>query len=585
MKSHARALTACLLAAALAAVAAGAAAQGRAGSRPVQTQPQAEGQDPQDFFIDTVNVSVVNVDVYVTDKKGNRINGLTKDDFEVFENGKPVTVTNFYAVEGGKAVAGAAEPEAAAPGASQAPPVPGLPGLDEIEVPEDQRLRLVVYIDNFNIHPFNRNRVMRELRVFLNQKLSRGDSVMLVSYDRSLKVRRNFTSDPDLIASALVELERVTGAAVHQESDRKQAIRNIQDSQSVSEAMMYARSYAEATYNDLQFTIGALKETVDALAGLPGRKAILYVSDGLPMTAGQDIFYAVQNKYGSQGASLTESFSFDASRRYSELAAQANAHRVSFYTIDAAGLRTYSSISAENSAPMEGAVMIDSMQISNMQSTLQFLAEKTGGMAVLNSNVVLPQLERIAQDFNTYYSLGYSPAHFGDGRYHKIEVKVKGRKGLVVRHREGYRDKPVESRMNDATIATLHFPFEENPLGIAVDFGQVTRRDDGLFLLPVNVRIPLDNVTMVPREATNEARLRLYLAAMDSGGDTSEVQNQIVPISIPNADMANAKGKYYVYSVSLLMRGGDHKVGVGVRDDVAGEASFLSRSVRVGARG
>ena len=78
--------------------------------------------------------------------------------------------------------------------------MPGLPALDQVETPEDQRLRLVIYIDNFNIHPFNRNRVMRELRVFLTQKLSRGDSVMLVSYDRSLKVRRNFTADPDLIA-------------------------------------------------------------------------------------------------------------------------------------------------------------------------------------------------------------------------------------------------------------------------------------------------------------------------------------------------------------------------------------------------
>jgi len=569
---------ACLLAAALTP---GLEAQGRAGSRPAQTGPQPQEQAPDDFFIDTVNVSVVNVDVYVTDKKGNRINGLTRDDFELFENGKPMAITNFYAVEEGKAVsAPAPEPAPEAPAAG-----PALPTLDQVETPEDQRLRLVVYIDNFNIAPFNRNRVMRELRVFLNQKLGRDDTVMLVSYDRSLKVRHNFTGDPDLIASALVGLEKHTGAAVHQESDRKQAIRNIQDSQSVGEAKMYARAYAEAAYNDLQFTIGALKETVDALAGLPGRKAVLYVSDGLPMTAGQDVFYAVQNKYGTDGASMMDSFSYDASRRYTELAAQANANRVSFYTIDAAGLRTYSSISAENSAPMEGAVMIDSIQISNMQSPLQLLAEKTGGMAVLNSNVVMPQLERIAQDFNTYYSLGYSPTHFGDGRYHRIEVKVKGRKGLVVRHRDGYRDKPVESRMNDATLATLHFPFEENPLGIDVNFGQVTQREDGLFLVPVNVRIPLGKVTLVPREATNEARVRLFLAAMDSGGDTSEVQQQLVPISIPNADVAAAMDKYYVYSVSLLMRGGEHKVGVGVRDDVAGEASYLSRGVRVGPRG
>ena len=56
-----------------------------------------------------------------------------------------------------------------------------------------------------------------------------------------------------------------------------------------------------------------------------------------------------------------------------------------------------------------------------------------------------------------------------------------------------------------------------------------------------------------------------------------------LPISIPLADLATATAKDYVYTVSLLMRGGDQKVAVGVRDDVAAEASFVSRAVRVGA--
>lgn len=569
---------ACLLSAALVAAATTpGGAQMRTPGKPLPTPKAEEGG--QELFLDTVNVSVVNVDVYVTDKQGNRVTGLTRDDFDLFEDGKPVAITNFYAVEAGKAVNA---PETVTPAPAPGPPGPPGSSPDQVTVPEDQRLRLVVYIDNFNINPLHRNRVMRELRVFLTQKLSRADQVMLVSYDRSLKVRRNFTADPDLIAAALVELEKVTGSMVHQESDRKEALRNIEESQSVGEAQTYARAYAEAAYNDLQFSIDALKQTVDALAGVPGRKAVLYVSDGLQMSAGQDIFYAVQEKYSTQGASLTDSFEFDASRRFTELAAQANANRVSFYTIDAAGLRTYNSVSAENATPGQG-VMVDSMQISNLQSPLQFIAEKTGGVAILNSNVVLQQLEKIGRDFNTYYSLGYSPAHFGDGRYHKIEVKLKKKvKGVELRHREGYRDKPVESRMGDGTLAALQFPFEENPLEVGIEFGAATRRDDGFYLQPVNVRIPIGKLLLVPRDKTNEGRVRLFIAAMDSAGDKSEVQQQTLPISVPNAEVAAAMGKYYVYSVSLLMRGGEHKVGVGVRDDLAGQASFLSRGVRVG---
>lgn len=578
----ARILAVCLAAACLG----GGTAAAQRGDRkaPTPAQPSAPQQN-DGFFIDSVNVSVVNVDVHVTDKKGNRVTGLTRDDFQIFEDGRPVAITNFYAVEGGKAVAGSEPPTGAV---ADAPAGPGAPGadLDAVETPEDQRLRLVVYIDNFNIRPFNRNRVMRELRAFINEKLSREDQMMLVSYDRSLHVRRTFTSDPHLIASALLELEKVSGHAIHHDSDRRDALRSIEDSENVNEAMMYARSYAQSSFNDLQFSIDALKDITDSLAGLPGRKAILYVSDGLQMIAGQDIFYAVQNKFNTQSTGLTEQFQFDASRRFEELTAQANANRITFYTIDAAGLRTYSSVSAENAtggSPGQG-IYVDSVQISNLQSPLQMIAERTGGLAVINSNIVTPQLEKIAGDFNSYYSLGYTPTHHGDGRYHKIEIKLKNKgKGLRVRHRDGYRDKNTESRMSDGTLAALRFPFENNPLGVKIELGQPTRRDDGFYLQPVLVKIPMGKLVMVPREATHEARVRLFIAAVDGEGNTSEVQQVPLPISIPGAEVEAAKGKDYVYSVSLLMRGGDQKVAVGVRDDVAAESSFVSRSLRVGA--
>ncbi len=328
--SYRRILAASITAAILAAGAAGA-QSGKAPEKPAQEE---EG------FIDSVNVSVVNVDVHVTDKKGNRINGLTRDDFEVFEDGRPVAITNFYAMEGGRAVAPEA-PETAPPAAG-APAPPALPGedLNAVQTPEDQRLRLIVYIDNFNIRPFNRNRVMRELRAFIGSKLGKDDQLMLATYDRSLNVRRTFTSDPHLIATALLELEKVSGHAVHHDSDRRDVLRSIEDAQSVNEATMYARSYSQSVFNDLSFSIDALKDIVDSLAGLPGRKAILYVSDGLQMIAGQDIWYAVQGKFGEKSTGLTEQFQYDASRRFGELTAQANANRITFYTIDAAGLRT-----------------------------------------------------------------------------------------------------------------------------------------------------------------------------------------------------------------------------------------------------
>jgi VWFA-related protein len=542
-------------------------------------QPPGEAKPPaapQEFFADIVSVNVVNVDVYVTDKKGNPITGLTKDDFQVFEDKRPMAITNFYAVEGRKPAAASDEPPPPAVAAA-----PGVPAPAAEPIPEDQRLRLIVYIDNFNIHPFNRNRVMRELRTFLNTQVTREDRVMLVTYDRSLKVRRTFTSDPALVSAALSELETVSGHAVHHDSERRDALARIEESESPTQAMGFARTYAESIYNDLQFTIDGMKQIVDVLAGMPGRKAVLYVSDGIPMSAGQELFYAVEQKFG-QSASLTESFRFDASRRFRELASQANANRVTFYTIDAAGLRTYSSVSAENAGGAGQSTFIDQIMISNIQSPLFYMAQTTGGVAIVNSNVVGPHLAKIARDFGTYYSLGYQPTHYGDGRYHTIEVKLK-RKGLVVRHREGYRDKSAEAQMTDGTLAALNFPYEENPLGIEVAFSRASRQPDGHFLQPIEVKIPLGKLVLVPREQTHEGSVRLYFAVMDSDGGTSEVQQARVPIQVPNGEVDSARGKYFLYTVNLLMRGGEHRVAVGARDDVAAESSFLSRSVRVGA--
>jgi VWFA-related protein len=554
-------------------------------AKPAAAKPAAAAKE-EEPFIATVNVGVVNVDVYVTDKKGNPVTGLSKGDFQLLENGRPVEITNFYAVTGGKAVTPLTAVETEAAAAPTAPGAPSQAELEKTQTPEDQRLRLIVYIDNYNLRPFNRNRVMRELRAFIGQKLGKDDQLMLATYDRELHIRHTFTSDPSLIAAGMLDLEKISAQGVHADSDRRDALQRIQDSQGVAEAEGYAHSYAESTFNDLSFSIDSLKKLVDALAGMPGRKAVVYVSDGLQMIAGQDVFYAVQAKYGEQSTSMTSTLEYNVARRLDELTAQANANRITFYTIDAAGLRANESVSAENqgtgaSAPGV-AQLVDSVRISNLQSTLQTLAEKTGGVAILNSNVITPRLERVASDFKTYYSLGYTPPHFGDGRYYKLDVKVKSRKDLQVRHREGYRDKSTEALMSDSTLAALNFPFEENPLGVTLELGQPRPRDDGYYLVPVLVRIPIGKLVLIPREQTDDARVRLFIAALDSAGGTSDVQQAPVPISIPKKDVEAAQKKQYVYTVTLLMRAGEQRVSVGIRDDVGAQASFLSRSLKVG---
>ncbi|MCZ7650682.1 MAG: VWA domain-containing protein [Thermoanaerobaculia bacterium] len=555
-----------------------------AAALPAQEPPAAPAPAdalPQSTYFDAVEVSVVNVEVYVTDKQGRRIKGLTKDDFELFQDDRPMRITNFYAVDEGRVVG----PEMPAELAPVEVPAPLAPPVEiEPAIPEDQRLHLVVYVDNFNIRPFNRNRTFRSLREFLTTKLRPGDRVMLVSYDRSLHVRRQFSSDPLVVAAALFELEKMSAYGLHADAERRDALNEVDDARDSMYAVTRVRQYADSVMNDLTFSLRALKEMVDVLAGLPGRKAILYVSDGLPLIAGEDVFYAVEQKFKDRSTALLESRSFDASRRFQELAFQANANRVTFYTLDAAGLRTPTSISAAERDPLASGI-VDSVHFANIQQPLRMLAESTGGRAIVNMNDPGPALGGIAEDFQTYYSLGYTPGQEGSGRYHKINVKLKGKaRGLEVRHREGYRDKPVHTRLGDGVRSALFFGAAHNPMGITIRTDEQVRRDDGNYVVNVAVQIPIGSLVLIPEGDRHVARARLFVGAMDDQGDTSEVQEVQVPIAIPEAEVEMARKQHYSYTLPLIMRRGPHKLAVGLRDDFAANSSFALHYFSVGRR-
>ena len=533
-------------------------------------------------FVETVEVNVVNVEVVVTDKKGNHVTGLTRADFEIYEDGREVPITNFYAREieapatVGRPIEAPTEKPPAAAGSAAGRPLPTLPA--------DQRLHLVVYVDNFNIRPLDRNRVLGKVRTFLYDNLRPDDLVMLVSYDRSLKVERPFTTDVGSISKLLIEMESTTGHALRTDAERRDLLDEIEnaDRNETSRLVYRIRQHAQSLDNDLAYTIDALKSLIGPLSGLPGRKAILHVSGGLPMMPARDLFYAVQQR-SDDISILGETSAFDASRRFQELAAVANANRVTFYAIDASGLRTYGAdaIQRRGAGWQTIGPELDSMHFANLQSPIRFLADATGGVAVVNTNDVGPGLERIGRDFSSYYSLGFSPTRQADGRFHRIEVRVK-REGLQVRHREGYRAKSVETQMTDGTTSALLYGVDNNPIDVGLEMAQQQRREDGNYLVTLLVRVPFDQIVLVPQGEVYRAGVRLFLSAMGSDGGMSPVERQPIPIRIPKEHIEAALRESLVYETQLVMRGGRHKVAVGLRDDLGQTSSFVSRYVRVG---
>ena len=532
---------------------------------PAGANQQAEAAD----FGEEVDVTVVNVDVRVRDKDGNPIHGLRSEDFELYEDGRPVTITNFYEVRDGyKQLPEPLEGDATA--ASE-------PAATE----PDQPLFLAVYIDNFNIRPFNRNRVFRRVREFLQTTLDDEDLTMLVSYDRTLHVRTPFTTDRNLLLGKLQEMERFTGHAVTGDADRRQVMREIDEAVSETYAVMAAETFAESTLSDLKFSIRALQDFIDQLAGVRGRKALLHVSDGMPLRAGESVFHVLERKYSTSSVHLT-ALNYDATREFRAAASAAAANDITFYTLDAAGLRAPSGLALQSMTGAGSSAMVDSVYIRNHQQPLRLLAEETGGFAILNTNDVGPGLSKMRTDLDHYYSLGYSPSGTVSGRGHRLKVEVAGQRKAAIRHRKSYREQTLAQRMEDETLAALRFGLEENAFGASLQVAEMRERDDGLFDVTAWLQIPVTELSLLPGAETHQGRLTLYVSALDDEGGVSDVANLQVPIELPSEDMPELQELAFPYRLELRMRSGPHRVAVGIRDELAARSGYLSREIMVG---
>ncbi len=582
------------------------------GGPPAAAQPESRPAPSGPGFTEVVNVEVVNIDVYVTGADGKPVLGLGPDDFELQVDGRRVPISNFYAVElrddelfvrrGGEVEA---QP--------LLPPLPEDPAeADRLrraprEVAPEQALHVAVYIDNFNLTPFNRNRVLRELRAFIREQLRPEDKVMLASFDPALNLRMPFTNAREELNRALLELEKVSAQRLHRNNERRDLINNVNDvnnemstegrpglaaaeraGHTMGAGASYARTalmaYAGSVRNDTNLAIDGLTRVVENLSAAPGRKAVIYVTDGMPMIAGEDVFYFVEQLY-ERSVSLIEMSEYDMSRRFQQLAAGANANRTSFYTIDARGLTVLSQSTVDSQiagAPGQ-ATLIDQIRLTNLQAPLQLMAEETGGRAVINANRVMPDLLKIADDFRNYYSLGYMPAtSVASGRYHSIDVRWKERpRGASVRYRKGYRDKTVESRMKEGTLSALNLNMQENPLGVRVDSLAAKRRPDGNYDVPVVIEVAWKELTLIPRDGTHHGRVQLWLAAKDERDHATEPHLTELTIAVPADRLGETEGGFWRYGLEVTLEAGYHDIGVGFRDEFGGRRSFLRGGIHI----
>jgi len=528
--------------------------------------------------VKNVDVSITNLDVVVTDSKGNRVTGLRKEDFEVIEDGLQQIVTNFYVVEAGMLkVVGDDPVPATVEGAAAAAPSKVEAGNAEVAPLPVLKTKIVIFVDNLHITPSNRNRVLRNIEAFARTNVKDNVEAMVVTWERSLKVLRKFTNDGRDVADVLKQVEEISAQGSARLSERRDVLKAIDDSSNVDEAVSRIRSYILAQKNDLDFTVEALKTAVNQLAGVEGKKIFLHVSDGLPQSPGYELWLYAQEKYRNQSL-LMNAQEFDKTVGFIGVIRNANAAGVTIYAVDAGGLSVDSSVSAENRAM--GARLDTFAEQNNEQAMLTLMSEETGGAAILNKNDITPALKDLERDCTSYYSLGYRSLRSGADRPHKVDVKMK-RKGLAARARRSYLEKSPETRITEATLSALVFPRDDNPLAVGLETGTPAPADRANFLVPIRIRVPYSRIMLLPDGPRLKGRLILYFVVLDSVGKQSDLAQQSIPIEVEAKLFEAVSKKDFIYDARLMMIPGGQRLSIAVRDDLTNAVSYIQKSIFV----
>ncbi len=532
-------------------------------------------------FSDSVEVNLVNIDVYVRDRKGAPVTDLTLEDFVVREDGEIREITNFTVLD--EEVFRSAE-EGAVPG----PPVVEIEASQADPAPAIRPTWVVLYVDQENLHPLDRTRVLRRVREFVAESLIFPVQMMVVANEGSLKVKQDFTSDSREVISVIRGMGKYSGGWVNRESTRTDLVDRMRDlkadqdrgqgggakgnRQMFQEVVAYAREEAFT----LNHSLGGLRQVVDMLAGIDGRKSIIYVSNGLPMTPGLGLMHEYATSFHDNSI-LAYRGRFEKQAQYRSLASGASSQEVTFHTLDAGGLDVNIGGGADSAYGADPT----SSQVgsSNFQGSLRFLAERTGGIAVVNTNDVSGGLQRIRDDLYTYYSIGFPTRGTGRDTIHKVEIEIPGRSGLDIRHRGRFVHKSLETTVQDQVFSALLVGVDNNSMGVKIERQKPLPATGDLWTVGVRISIPLDALALLPMGDEMVGHVVLVAGARDDGGEQSDVQREEHEIRVP-ADIDISQRRWTVDS-RFLMEEGKHRVVVGILDRITRKASYATLNMKV----
>ncbi|HVR29840.1 MAG TPA: VWA domain-containing protein [Thermoanaerobaculia bacterium] len=551
-----------------------------------QEPPPPGGPAPSDavplVFGEVLDVRVVNVEVVVTDRDGERVRGLDAGQFRLKVDGEEVPIDYFSEIVGGEVVTrDGADPAREVPTLSPGTPV---------------GTSYLVFVDDYFSISRDRDRVLRALEQQL-ARLRPEDRMAIVAFDgRELTMLTTWTNSERVLRDALRAAQRrptqglMRMAELRQNDQDRRHRREIEatslaflDQNDPQQRRIEMRldpaelGYATRLVDQLRRSVDATVATLRGFADPPGRKAMLLLSGGWPHNPAE---YTV-NDYD---ADFLDVVSAGADRRipvgrelFGTLADAANLLGYTLYPVDVPGLVRESRDASFGAPTTEAAGSLGGIFPRELQShaSLEFLARETGGRALINS-LRDEALELVEGDTRSYYWLGFSPQRAQDDKPHRIEVEVLV-PGLRVRSRESFLDFSRSKELTMMVESALLFGSPPSTTPLELRFGNPERAGVGKMSLPLEVGIPMEAITLIEQAGRYAADLELRITVMEDRGGRSDTPVTTIQI---RGDRPPRSGELFRYVTNLQMRRKPHRVVVAAWDPVSGAILSSSAEVR-----
>jgi VWFA-related protein len=516
-----------------------------------------------------VKTELIDLRAVVTDKRGQPITDLKKEDFELTENGKP-QVTSFFSV-----VKIPGRGEARQPENSPLNVTPDVPAGARRSAETIGRT-VLLYVDTLHLSPQSLLSVKQSLRKFIDDRLTDQDLAAIVTSAGSLGVVEQFTRDRHVLRHAVDRLgprpnardslftPYIAGMVDRGDREALQVARAIyiaeehaspSDPTITQMVQMKSRQVlAEATYMR-RATLITLKEVVQRLNDLPGQRLLVMVSDG----------FTLFDTGGGQDTNDLQSVTSRAVRS-----------GVVIYSIDAKGLQP-SALFDASLGNMPNDPRISSYVSAgerDLENGLNALAKDTGGEAFFNTNDTAGAIGRALDDNQVYYTLGYYPAiDESDKKFRKIAIRIKNHPDYKVRAQRGYlpaelakkakeeEAKTPQQRFVNAILAPL--PLTEIGVTAIPNFVEVPEDT-----AQVSLQIHIDGKTLTYREENGRYRFEAEIVTMiyNSDGKRVDLKSEAINGNLTPPRLEVAKQYGFEYNRRVQLKPGLYQIRVGVTE-------------------